>query len=68
MLLTDSVQADCRFCSTVSKANGHDPIGSALPYDQWLIIEIPQPWEQPLPENIATTTLLFQTFQKRINA
>ncbi len=45
MLTSPPAQADCRFCSTVSKANGHDPIGSAWPYDQWLIIETPQPWE-----------------------
>jgi hypothetical protein len=45
MLTPPLTQPDCRFCSTVSKANGHDPIGSAWPYDQWLIIETPQPWE-----------------------
>jgi hypothetical protein len=45
MSATNLVQPDCRFCSTVSKANGHDPIGSAWPYDQWLIVETPQPWE-----------------------
>ncbi|MEB3338862.1 MAG: sucrase ferredoxin [Leptolyngbyaceae bacterium] len=45
MTTTPSIQPDCRFCSTVSKTNGHDPIGSAWPYDQWLIIETPQPWE-----------------------
>lgn len=46
MLINHSTQADCRFCSTVSKANGHDPIGSAWRYDRWLIIEMPQPWQQ----------------------
>jgi len=45
MLTSLPIQPDCRFCSTVSKANGHDPIGSAWPYDQWLVIETPQPWE-----------------------
>lgn len=46
MQTTNSIQSDCRFCSTVSKANGHDPIGSAWHYDRWLIIEMPQPWER----------------------
>jgi len=39
-----SVKANCQFCSTVSKANGEDPIGSATPCDRWLAIEIPLPW------------------------
>lgn len=39
---------DCRFCSVVSKANGEDPIGSVHPHDQWLIIEMPQPWDRSL--------------------
>jgi len=43
MTATD-LQTDCRFCSKISKANGEDPIGSAWPYQQWLIIEVPQPW------------------------
>ncbi|MEB3359634.1 MAG: sucrase ferredoxin [Synechococcales bacterium] len=38
----------CRFCSVVSKENGEDPIGSAWPYVQWLIIEMPQPWDEDL--------------------
>jgi hypothetical protein len=45
MLTNPPSQPDCRFCSTVSKANGHDPIGSAWAYDHWLMIETPQPWE-----------------------
>lgn len=45
-MIANPTQTDCRFCSTVSKTNGHDPIGSAWPYDQWLIIEMPQPWER----------------------
>ncbi|NDJ17919.1 sucrase ferredoxin [Myxacorys almedinensis] len=36
----------CQFCSEISKANGHDPIGSAWQYDRWFIIEMPQPWER----------------------
>ncbi|MBE9171259.1 sucrase ferredoxin [Pleurocapsales cyanobacterium LEGE 06147] len=46
--MTDNnLQTDCRFCSTVSKANGEDPIGSADPRDQWLLIEMPLPWPRP---------------------
>lgn len=39
---------DCRFCSVVSKNNGEDPIGSVQQHDQWLIIEMPQPWNRSL--------------------
>lgn len=38
------VQSDCRLCADVSRANGEDPIGSAWPYRQWLVVELPQPW------------------------
>jgi hypothetical protein len=38
------MQPDCRFCSTISKANGEDPIGSAGQYDRFLLIETPPPW------------------------
>jgi hypothetical protein len=38
----------CRFCSVVSKANGEDPIGTADPYDQWLILEMPLPWNKTI--------------------
>lgn len=48
MMIANPIQSDCRFCSVVSKTNGHDPIGSAWHYDQWLIIEMPQPWERSL--------------------
>jgi hypothetical protein len=41
---TPIAPADCRFCSLVSQANGEDPIGSANPAHQWLIIEQPLPW------------------------
>jgi len=43
----NDLQTDCRFCSTVSKANGEDPIGSAETNDQWLIVEMPLPWNRP---------------------
>ncbi len=36
---------DCQFCNLVSQNSGEDPLGSAGCYDQWLMIELPQPWE-----------------------
>jgi hypothetical protein len=47
-MTANTIQADCRFCSVVAKSHGHDPIGSAWHYDQWIIIELSQPWEQSL--------------------
>ena len=37
-------QNHCNFCAEVSKANGEDPIGSASPFDRWLIVETALPW------------------------
>lgn len=43
---------NCQFCSVVSKANGEDPIGSAMPCDRFLAIELPLPWlEQHIKEH-----------------
>ncbi len=41
-------ESDCRYCSVVSKANGEDPIGSASPVDEWLLVEVPHPWNKQL--------------------
>ncbi|MEO0536321.1 MAG: hypothetical protein AAF215_20905 [Cyanobacteria bacterium P01_A01_bin.123] len=38
--------AACKFCSEVSKANGEDPIGSANPTGNWLVMELPLPWTE----------------------
>jgi hypothetical protein len=35
-----------RLCSLVSRANGEDPIGSAKPIENRLIVELPQPWQR----------------------
>ena len=35
-----------RLCSLVSRANGEDPIGSAKPVENRLIVELPQPWQR----------------------
>lgn len=39
-----NANSGCQFCNAVSKANGEDPIGSATPYDRWLVIEMAPPW------------------------
>ena len=45
-MTTQKLIGDCQFCSTVSKANGEDPIGTAITADTWLIMEIPLPWTE----------------------
>ncbi|NJL61675.1 MAG: sucrase ferredoxin [Methylacidiphilales bacterium] len=39
---------DCRYCSVVSKANGEDPIGTAGRVDEWLLVEVPRPWNKSI--------------------
>jgi hypothetical protein len=41
---SQDILSDCRFCSQVSQANGEDPIGSADPFDYFLVMEVKQPW------------------------
>lgn len=48
MLSDDYSLTNCHFCSTVSLMVGEDPIGSAVPCDHWLIVELPQPWAKML--------------------
>ncbi|NER79553.1 MAG: sucrase ferredoxin [Leptolyngbya sp. SIO1D8] len=36
--------SDCQFCSVLSKQNGEDPIGTAIPMDVLIVVELPQPW------------------------
>ncbi|AFY71454.1 Sucraseferredoxin family protein [Thalassoporum mexicanum PCC 7367] len=43
-MTTANPLTDCKFCSTISKNNGEDPIGSARFTDYWLVMELPQPW------------------------
>ncbi|MBE9171409.1 sucrase ferredoxin [Pleurocapsales cyanobacterium LEGE 06147] len=43
---TQTLTADCRFCSVISKANGEDPIGTANPCSGWLVMEMPLPWTE----------------------
>lgn len=47
-MVTDELQADCRFCSIISKGNGEDPIGTAGTYEHWLILELRQPWSDDM--------------------
>ncbi|MBD2252788.1 sucrase ferredoxin [Nostoc parmelioides] len=44
------IDDDCRYCSVVSKANREDPIGTAGTVDEWLLVEVPQPWKTNLWE------------------
>ena len=51
MIIQNSM-SNCRFCCVVSKANGEDPIGSALTYEHFLAMEMALPWtEKRLHEN-----------------
>ncbi|NEQ29421.1 MAG: sucrase ferredoxin [Leptolyngbya sp. SIO4C5] len=60
-MTANEILSDCKFCSIVSKTNGEDPIGSAGPRQQWLVMEVPQPWpagfwqENPQLQPIAQT-------------
>ncbi|ERT06764.1 sucrase/ferredoxin-like family protein [Lyngbya aestuarii BL J] len=46
MITTELVEnkTECTYCNVFSKANGVDPIGTAPTVEQWLIVEVPQPW------------------------
>ncbi|MEM9163674.1 MAG: sucrase ferredoxin, partial [Cyanobacteria bacterium P01_F01_bin.4] len=59
-------ESPCRYCSVVSKANGEDPIGTAVTAAQWLFIEVPQPWAKDpwqgqSPESLEVFQLIEQT-------
>ncbi|NEP17638.1 MAG: sucrase ferredoxin [Leptolyngbya sp. SIO4C1] len=55
----------CRYCSVVSKAKGEDPIGTAVPASQWLLIEVPQPWaKDPWQDQPALLSLFAQIEQR----
>ena len=40
-----------RFCSTVSRALGEDPAGTATPYRGYLLIEMPLPWPRDMTKS-----------------
>lgn len=48
-------------CSLYSQANGEDPIGSATPFDQCLIVEIPAPWPRDVWQVSASARRIKQT-------
>ena len=56
----------CQYCSVTSKANGEDPIGTAVTAKQWLFIEVPQPWaKNPWAKESASLLVLFDQIEKR---
>ncbi|MEM9092409.1 MAG: sucrase ferredoxin [Cyanobacteria bacterium P01_F01_bin.53] len=56
----------CQYCSVASKANGEDPIGTAVTAQQWLFIEVPQPWaKNPWVNQSATLLALFQQIERQ---
>ncbi|MEH2290110.1 sucrase ferredoxin [Nostoc sp.] len=57
---------DCRFCSLISKANKEDPIGTAETCDNWLIMEIPQPWSSEIFQENPTVKSLIGLFQELV--
>ncbi|MEM6838981.1 MAG: sucrase ferredoxin [Cyanobacteria bacterium P01_C01_bin.120] len=56
----------CQYCSVVSRANGEDPIGTAIAADRWLMIEVPRPWaKNPWQQESPALLALFQTLEKQ---
>ncbi|MEM8505070.1 MAG: sucrase ferredoxin [Cyanobacteria bacterium P01_D01_bin.1] len=56
----------CQYCSITSKASGEDPIGTAVSAQQWLFIEVPQPWaKNPWENESAALLALFEKIEKR---
>ncbi|MEA5617553.1 sucrase ferredoxin [Cronbergia sp. UHCC 0137] len=55
---------DCRYCSVVSKANREDPIGTAGTVDEWLLVEVPQPWKTHLWEEKPQFQPLLEVVEK----
>jgi hypothetical protein len=64
-MVLDETLADCRFCSVVSKAVGEDPIGSADHCDQFLLIEVAQPWENNFRTTHPILSPIFQAIDAR---
>ncbi|MEL6453131.1 MAG: sucrase ferredoxin [Cyanobacteria bacterium J06623_5] len=61
------IDSYCRYCSEVSRANGEDPIGTAITAQQWLFIEVPQPWaKNPWLDQGKDLLSLFQRIEKQI--
>ncbi|UKP00609.1 sucrase ferredoxin [Nostoc sp. UHCC 0870] len=55
---------DCRYCSVVSKANRENPIGTAGTVDEWLLVEVPQPWKTHLWEEKPEFKALLQVVER----
>lgn len=67
--LGDSLQAElqqaCQYCSVLSKANGEDPIGTAVRAQQWLMIEVPQPWAKNPWADQSALLALFEQIERQ---
>ncbi|MEL7523225.1 MAG: sucrase ferredoxin, partial [Cyanobacteria bacterium J06553_1] len=60
------VDQACQYCSVTSKANGEDPIGTAVSARQWLFIEVPQPWaKNPWANESVELLQLFEKIEKQ---
>ncbi|MEO0808096.1 MAG: sucrase ferredoxin [Cyanobacteria bacterium J06643_4] len=58
--------AACRYCSEVSQRNGEDPIGTAISAQQWLFIEVSQPWaKNPWQRQSKDLLALFDRVEKQ---
>ncbi|MEM9804794.1 MAG: sucrase ferredoxin [Cyanobacteria bacterium P01_D01_bin.56] len=56
----------CRYCSVVSKANGEDPIGTAVVAEWWMFIEVAQPWaKNPWGDQSPELLKIFQQIEKK---
>lgn len=63
---TDAGKHACQYCSVVAKANGQDPIGTAVTAQQWLLIEVPQPWaKNPWADQSPDLQALFQKIERQ---
>ncbi len=61
-----AIDSACQYCSVVSKANGEDPIGTAVTAQQWLLIEVPQPWvKNPWAGQSADLLELFEAIERQ---
>lgn len=50
---------NCQLCSTISRTNGEDPIGTARHSDVWIILERSLPW---IPDRLKSDSMLQPVF------
>ncbi|KPQ36593.1 MAG: Uncharacterized protein conserved in bacteria containing thioredoxin-like domain [Phormidesmis priestleyi Ana] len=64
-VVSQPLDQPCRYCSETSRANGEDPIGTAVTAKLWLFIEVPQPWaKNPWGNESADLLELFQQIER----